>query len=89
MQVHAEANKTGLHRPPPELWPRLGREEVRGLSSEVVSAGIADTVADSAGAADSAAVEMLMAPPVLGVQKPPRWVGKWFRDCFVAAPFKA
>jgi hypothetical protein len=55
----------------------------------VVSAGIADTVADSAGAADSAAVEMLMAPPVLGMQKPPRWVGKWFRECFVAAPLKA
>jgi hypothetical protein len=29
-QVHAEAHKTDLHRAPPELWPRLGREEVRG-----------------------------------------------------------
>ncbi len=54
-QVHAEANKTGLHRAPPELWPRLGREEVRGPSSEAVSAGVADTAAASAGAADSAA----------------------------------
>ncbi len=59
-----------------------------------MSAGIADTAADfaavSAGAADSAAVETLvetlMAPPVPGVQKPPRWVGKRFRDRFAAAP---
>ncbi len=60
------------------------------VSSEAVSAGVADTVADfaavSAGAADSAAVEPLMAPPVPGVQKPPRWVGKRFRDRFAAAP---
>ncbi len=44
--------------------PRLGGEEVRGPSSEAVSAGVADTAADSAavsaGAADSAAVETLM-----------------------------
>jgi hypothetical protein len=55
-----------------------------------VSAGVADTAADfaaeSAGAADSAAVETLVAPPVPGVQKPPRWVGKRFRDRFAAAP---
>ena len=75
-----------LHRAPPELWPRLGGEEVRGPSSEAVSAGVADTAADSA--ADSAAVETLMAPPVPGVQKPPRWVGKRFRDRFAAAPLK-
>jgi hypothetical protein len=68
----------------------LGWEEVRGPSSEAVSAGVANTAADfaaeSAGAADSAAVETLVAPPVPGVQKPPRWVGKRFRDRFVAAP---
>jgi hypothetical protein len=56
-----EASRTGLHRAPPELWPRLGGEEVRGPSSEAVSAGVADTAAVSAGAADSAAVETLMA----------------------------
>ena len=72
--------RTGLHRAPPELWPRLGGEEVRGPSSEAVSAGVADI------AADSAAVEPLMAPLVPGVQKPPRWVGKRFRDRFAAAP---
>jgi hypothetical protein len=73
--------KISLHRAPPELWPRLGRE-VRGPSSEGVSAGVTDTTAVSSGAADSAAasagmadsaaVEALTAPPVLGVQKPPR-----------------
>jgi hypothetical protein len=88
-----------LHRAPPELWPRLGREEVRGPSSEAVSAGVADTAAvssgamdsaaASAGAADSAAVEALTAPLVPGVQKPPRWAGKRFRDRFEAAPLKA
>ncbi len=72
-----------------------GGEEVRGPSSEAVSSGVADTVAVStgaadsaavsAGAADSAAVEALTAPPVPGVQKPPRWVGKRFRDHFAAA----
>jgi hypothetical protein len=30
-------------------------------------------------------VEAVKAPPVPGVQKPPRWVGKRFRDSFVAA----
>ncbi len=87
-----QQHETGLHRAPPELWPRLGGEEVRGPSSEAVSAGVADTAADfvakSAGAADSAAVETLVAPPVLGVQKPPRWVGKRFWDRFAAAPLK-
>jgi hypothetical protein len=76
---------TGL---PPELWPQLGGEEVRGPSSEEVSAGVTDTAADSAavstGTADSGAVETLVAPPVQGVQKPPRLVGKRFRDRFVA-----
>jgi hypothetical protein len=92
MQVHAEANKTALHRAPPELWPRLGTEEVRGPSSEAVSAGVAGTAADSAavsaGAVDSAAVETLLAPLVSGVQKPPLWVGKRFWDRFAAAPLK-
>ncbi len=87
------STETGLHRAPPELWPRLGREEVRGPFSEAVTAGVADTAADSAAvsadAADSAAVETLMAPPVPGVQKPPRWVGKQFRDRIEAAPLKA
>ncbi len=85
-----QQRETGLHRAPPELWPRLGGEEVRGPSSEAVSDGVADTAADSAAVstdtADSAAVETLMAPPVPGVQKPPRWVGKRFRDRFAAAP---
>jgi hypothetical protein len=66
--VHTATRKpvsTGL---PPSSG--LGWEEVRGPSSEAVSAGVADT------AAVSAAVEPLMAPPVPGVQKPPRWVGK-------------
>jgi hypothetical protein len=71
-QVHAEASKTGHRRAPTELWPWLGREEVRGPSSEAVSAGVADTAAVyagtvvSAGAVDSAAVEALTALPVLG-----------------------
>ena len=80
--------KTVLHRAPPELWPRLGNGEVRGPSSEAETAGVADTAADSASAADFAAVETLVAPPVPGVQKPPRWVGKRFRDRFAAAPLK-
>jgi hypothetical protein len=57
-----------------------------------VSAGAADTAAVSAGAAasaaDSAAVETVMAPPIPGMQKPPRWVGKRFRDHFAAASLK-
>ncbi len=90
-----QQRETGLHRAPPELWPQLGTEEVRGPSSEAVSAGVADTAADSAavsaavsaGAADSAVVEMLVAPPVPGVQKPPRWVGERFRDRFAATAY--
>jgi hypothetical protein len=82
----------GSPRGSPELWPRLGGEEVRGPSSEAVYAVAADTVADSvavsAGVADSAAVETLVAPPVPGMQKPPRWVGKRFWDRFAAAPLK-
>jgi hypothetical protein len=86
-----QQRETGLHRAPPELWPQLGTEEVRGPSSEAVSAGVADTAADSAavsaGVADSAVVEMLVAPPVPGVQKPPRWVGERFRDRFAATAY--
>ncbi len=52
----------------PELLHWLGGEEVRGPSSEAVYAGVADTVVVSAGAADSAAVETLMAPPFPGIQ---------------------
>jgi hypothetical protein len=71
--------ETGLHRAPPELWPRLGGDEDRGSTSAAVSAGVAGAaaVAVSAGAADSAAVfaasadsaavETVMAPPVPGV----------------------
>ncbi len=85
-----QQRETGLHRTPPELWPRLGGEEIRGPSSEAVSAGVADTVAYSAavsaGAADSAAVETLLVPPVPGAQKPLCWVGKRFRDRFAVAP---
>jgi hypothetical protein len=71
------STETGLHRAPPELWPQLGGEEVRGPSSAVVSTGVADTPAVSAGAtdsaavsagvADSAAVEAVTAPPVPGM----------------------
>jgi hypothetical protein len=75
-----QQHETSLHRAPPKLWLRLGGEEVRDPSSEAVSAGVADTAADFAavfaGAADFAAVETVMAPPVPGMQKPPRWVGK-------------
>ncbi len=85
-----QQRETGLHRTAPELWPRLGGEEVRGPSSEAVSAGVAETVAYSAavsaGVADSAAVETFMVPPVRGVQKPLRWVGKRFRDRFAVVP---
>jgi hypothetical protein len=77
--------ETGLHRAPPKLWPQLGGEEVRGPSSEAVSAGAVDSAAASAGGADFAAVETVTAPPVPGVQKPLRWVGKRSRDRFVAA----
>jgi hypothetical protein len=36
----------------------------------------------------TASVAPVMAPPVSGVQKPPRRVGKRFRDRLVAAPEK-
>ncbi len=36
----------------------------------------------------TASVAPVMALPVAGVQKPPRWVGKRFRDCLVAVPEK-
>jgi hypothetical protein len=94
-----QQRETGLHRAPPELWPWLGGDGVRGPTSVPVSAGVADTVAvsagtadsgvASAGAADSTAVEVVMALPVPDMQKPPRWVGKRFRDRFTAAPLKA
>ncbi len=34
----------------------------------------------------TALVAPVMAAPVLGVQKPPRWVGKRFRDRLEAGP---
>jgi hypothetical protein len=87
-----QERQTSLHRAPPELWPQLGGEEVRGPTSAAVSAGVADTtavslgaadsVAASTGAADSAAVEAVTSLPVPGVQKPPRWAGKRFREPF-------
>jgi hypothetical protein len=66
----------GVHRAPPELWPQLGGEEVRGPISWAVPV-------DGSGTASVAPVK---APPVPGVQKPPRRVGKLFRDRLVAAP---
>jgi sensor domain CHASE-containing protein len=68
----------GVHRAPPELWPRLEGEEVRGPTSLAVPV-------DGTGTASVAPVK---APPVPGVQKPPRLVGKRFRDRLVAAPKK-
>jgi hypothetical protein len=65
----------GVHRAPTELWPRLEGEEVRGLTSLAVPV-------DGTGTASVAPVK---APPVPGVQKPPRQVGKRFRDRLVAA----
>ncbi len=53
-------------------------EEVRGPTSWVVSVDGTDT----------ASVEAVKAPPVPGVQKPPRRVGKRFRDHRVAALMK-
>jgi hypothetical protein len=67
-----------LHRAPPELWPRLGREEVRGPTFRAVPV-------DETG---TASVEAVEEPPVLGMLKPPRRVGKRFRDRLVAAPKK-
>jgi hypothetical protein len=95
-----QRRETGLYRAPPELWPQLGGGEVRGPTSTAVSTGVAgtaavavsageaDSTATSAGSTDSAAVELVMALPVPGVQKPPRWVGKRFWDRFEAAPLK-
>ncbi len=60
----------------PELWPRLEGEEVKGLTSLAVAVDWTGTVS----------VAPVKAPPVLCVQKPPRWVGKRFRDRLVAAP---
>jgi hypothetical protein len=71
--VHA-----GVNRAPPELWPWLGGEEVRGPTSLAVSD-------DGTGTASVAPVMVL---PVPGVQKPPRRVGKRFLDRLVAAPEK-
>ncbi len=71
----------GVRRCPqgsPELWPRLGGEEVRGPTSVSVPV-------DGTG---TASVAPVMAPPVPGVQKPPCRVGKRFQDRLVAAPEK-
>ncbi len=53
-----------LHRAPPELWPWLGGEEVRGPTSWAVPIDGMGTVS----------VEAVKAPPVPGVQKPPHQV---------------
>ncbi len=65
----------GVHRAPPELWPWLEGEEVRGLTSLAVPI-------DGTGTTSVAPVK---APPVPGVQKPPYRVGKRFRDRLVVA----
>ncbi len=57
---------------------RLGGEEVRGPTSVAVPVDGTGTVS----------VAPVMAPPVPGVQKPPRQVGKRFWDRLVAAPGK-
>jgi hypothetical protein len=66
----------GVHRSPPELLPRLEGEEVRGLTSVAVPIDGTST----------ASVKPVMAPPVPGMQKPPRREGKQFQDCLEAAP---
>jgi hypothetical protein len=66
----------GVHRAPPELWPRLEGEEVRGPTSLAVPVGGMGT----------ASVAPVKAPPVPGMQKPPCQVGKRFPDRLVAAP---
>ncbi len=66
---------TGL---PPSSGLGLEGEEVRGPTSWAVPV-------DGMGTASVAPVK---APPVLGVQKPPRRVGKQFRDRLVVAPGK-
>jgi hypothetical protein len=87
--------QTGVHRAPPELWPQLG-EEFRCPYSAVVSAGVADTTGvrwrsgfrsgirwrgefHCCGGGDGAVVP--------GHAQTPHWVGKRFRDHFLAAPF--
>jgi hypothetical protein len=50
--------KAALHRAPPELWPWLEGEEVRGLTSVAVLIDRTGTVP----------VEAVKAPPVPGVQ---------------------
>ncbi len=66
----------GVHRASPELWPQLEGEEVRGPTSLAVPVGGTGTTS----------VAPVKALPVPGVQKPPRRVGKRFRDRLVAAP---
>jgi hypothetical protein len=66
----------GVHRALPELWPRPGGEEVRGPTS--VAVPVVGT--------GTASVAPVMGPPVPGMQKPPRRVGKRFRDHLMAAP---
>jgi hypothetical protein len=68
----------GVHRAPPELWPRLGGEEIRGPTSVAVPV-------DGTG---TTSVAPVMVSPVPGVQKPPRRVGKRFQDRLVEAPEK-
>jgi hypothetical protein len=55
------------------------KEETRGPTSWAVPIDKMGTLS----------VEAVNAPPVPGMQKPPRRVGKRFRDCFVAALEKA
>jgi hypothetical protein len=62
----------------PELWPRPGGEEVKGPTSGAVPV-------DETG---TSSVEAVKAPPVLGVQKPPRRVAKRFRERLVVVPEK-
>jgi hypothetical protein len=59
---------------------------IAGIAAVAVSDGTADSAVVSAGAADFATVETVMAPPVPGMQKPPRWVGKRFRDRLAVVP---
>jgi hypothetical protein len=67
-------------------WRGLGHEEAGGLGGEEVRGPTSWAVSvDETG---TASVEAVKAPPVPGVQKPPRRVGKRFRDRRVAAPMK-
>jgi hypothetical protein len=81
--LYGEPVSTGLP-PSSGLGWEKERSEVHPLRR--CPLGVAGTAADFA--ADSAAVETLLAPLVPGMQKPPRWVGKRFRDRFAAAPLK-